>query len=328
MADGTAQNGTATVAGDEVTLENGVTVTARQVQRVKVDSVGTDGAVTDTSATNPFPIKPFGIYNSTAPTITNGNRNELQISSKGSLLVAQADPNGSTTYLLVANSDALSTANTGWGAIGFNTIFNGTTWDRMRGTGGALNVLKAEEATATFRGRATTFRAIGRAGTTPRRLLTIWNPVGSGKVVHLNQVAIDLVQTAIMAVTVIPPVIRIYKITAAPTGGTALTKVAKDNLLSSSASILLAGDASVDGTNSVTALAATTTAGAALTQEFAPRLITAAGYEPADRIELLDDKDIVLRAGEGVCLSLDLTLATQDPATSNWVATIDWYETN
>lgn len=194
-------------------------------------------------------------------------------------------------------------------------------------TPGTTNaVVIANEAAATFRGRATTFRAVGRAGTTPRRLLTLWNNTGSGKVVHINQVFIDLVQTAVIAFTVIPPVIRVYKITAAPSGGTAVTKNAKDNLLTSNASITLLGDASADGTNSGTALACTTTAGAALTQEFAPRLITAAGYEMFDRSELLVGFDVVCRAGEGIVVSLDLTLATQDAVTSSWVAGVDWWE--
>ncbi len=182
------------------------------------------------------------------------------------------------------------------------------------------------EASATFRGRASTLRSIGRAGTTARRLLTIFNAAGSGKVVHVNQVAVDFAQTVAMAVTVIPPPVRVYRISALPTGGTALTKVAKDTLLTSSASVTLAGDASADGTNSASALAAATTAGAALSHEFFPRLITAAGYEVADRIELLSDKDIVLRPGEGLVLSSDITLATQEPAGVHTIATIDWWE--
>lgn len=184
----------------------------------------------------------------------------------------------------------------------------------------------ATESTATFRGRATSFRAVGRAGTAPRRLMTIFNAAASGKVVHINKIDIDLVQTAAMAVTVIPPVVRIYRITAAATGGTACTKVAKDSNLTSSASITVTGDASADGTNSATALAATTTAGSAIAQEFAARLITAAGYEPFDKEEFLVGWDVVLRPSEGLCISLDLTLATQDPATSNWVVGVDWWE--
>lgn len=189
-----------------------------------------------------------------------------------------------------------------------------------------LPTYDASENKALFRGRATTFRAVGRAGTTPRRLITIWNPAASGRIIHINQFAVDLSQTAAMLVTVVPPVVRIYRVTAAPTNGTVLTKVAKDTALSSGATIELRGDASADGTNSASALAATTTAGSAITQEFAARLITAAGYEPFDREEFLVGYDVVVRPGEGLCLSLDVTLATQDPATSNWIVGIDWYE--
>jgi hypothetical protein len=45
-----------------------------------------------------------------------------------------------------------------------------------------------------------------------------------------------------------------------------------------------------------------------------------------DRSEFLDGYDILCRPGEGICLSLDLTLATQDPATNNWIVAVDWYE--
>ncbi len=203
--------------------------------------------------------------------------------------------------------------------------------DGVAGDTTTANPLPVEiegEIGATFKGRASTYRSVGRAGTTPRRLLSIWNPAGSGKVVYINGVFFDLVQGAAMAVTVIPPIVRVYRITAAPTGGTVLTKSAKDTTLTSAATIVVTGDASADGTNSATAQAVTTTAGAHLTQEIAPRLITAAGYEPADRLDLLKDAGVVCRAGEGLVLSLDLTLATQEPATTHIVSTIDWYETN
>lgn len=67
MPDGTGQTGTAIVAGDEITTDNGVAVTARQAQRVKIDRAGVDGAFTDVSPTNPFPV-----YNASAlPAGTN-----------------------------------------------------------------------------------------------------------------------------------------------------------------------------------------------------------------------------------------------------------------
>ena len=177
-----------------------------------------------------------------------------------------------------------------------------------------------------YRGRAGTFRTPGRAGVAGQKLLSIFNATGSGRVVTVNNMYVDLTTTVVKAVTVLPPVIRVYRIAAAPTGGTALTKVAKDSALTSSASVTLAGDASVDGTSSTTALTAVTTAGATLTQEFAPRLITAAGYEMFDRTEFFSSTMVTVRPGEGLVLALDYTLATQNPVTDMWVASVDWDE--
>jgi hypothetical protein len=63
-----------------------------------------------------------------------------------------------------------------------------------------------------------------------------------------------------------------------------------------------------------------------LAQEFAPRLITAAGYEMFDRTEMLVGYDIVLRALEGIVVNLDYTLATQNPTTDMWIVGCDWFE--
>ena len=180
------------------------------------------------------------------------------------------------------------------------------------------------EASAKFRGRAATFRTPGRAGTTGQKLLALHNATGSTKTITINQISVDLLQTAVIAVTVVPPVIRIYRFTAVPTNGTALTKAAKDTALTSDANVTAWGDASADGTGSATTL--TVTLGSAVTQEFAPRLITAAGYEMFDRTDLLVGFDVVLRALEGVVINLDYTVATANPTTNFWTATVDWYE--
>lgn len=242
MPDGTTQNGTAMVAADEITNDNGAAVSARQAQRIKVDSRGLDGAFTDASPTNPFPVQAH------------------------------------------VEKDAL------------------------------------------FRGRAATFRTIGRGGTVPRRVLALWNAAGSGRTITINQITLDIMQTAVVPETVIAIPIRVYRITSSPTDGSPLTKSAKDTALTSSASISLLQDASADGTNSVAALAATTAAGSALTQVFASRLITAAGFEAMDRAVLLADKRVLIRPGEGVVLSLDITLAAQEPASVHTLAEIDWFE--
>lgn len=61
MADGTVQNGTAIVEGDEVTTVNGGAVSARQVQRIKIDSKGVNGEHTDVSPASPLPTQLSGI---------------------------------------------------------------------------------------------------------------------------------------------------------------------------------------------------------------------------------------------------------------------------
>jgi hypothetical protein len=132
----------------------------------------------------------------------------------------------------------------------------------------------------------------------------------------------------VKAITVLPPVIRLWKVTVLPTNGTALAKTKIGGTSTSSASVTVLGDASADGTGSSTTLTATLPAGAILTQEFAQRFVTAVGYEMADRMEFFGDgTTVTLGALEGVVLFLDYTAATQNPTTDMWVAGIEWTET-
>jgi hypothetical protein len=179
-------------------------------------------------------------------------------------------------------------------------------------------------------GRSGTFRTPGRAGTAGQKLHSIYNGSLSAVAVTVTFVAVDLVATVVKAVTVLPPVVRLYKVTVLPTLGTSLGKTQVGGLGSSSDSnVTLLGDASADGTGSVTALTATLPSGAFVTQEFAPRLITAAGYEMADRMEFFGggDQGVDLPAGTGLVLALDYTLATQNPTTDMWISTLEWTET-
>lgn len=177
-----------------------------------------------------------------------------------------------------------------------------------------------------FRGRASTFNTPGRAGTAGQKIQSIYNAAGSSVTVVVDKVVIDLLQTVVKAVTVPPPIIRLWKVTVAPTNGTSLTKNKLGGSSTSSASVTVLGDASSDGTGSGTTLTATLPAGTIITQEYAPRLITAAGYEMADRIEFMTDSEVELAAGEGLVLFLDYTLATQNPTTDRWISCIEWYE--
>lgn len=179
-----------------------------------------------------------------------------------------------------------------------------------------------------YKGRCNTFRIPGRAGTTGQNLFSLHNASGSTVIVDIEKITLDTVVTVVKAVTVLPPIIRLYRVTVLPTNGTAGTKVAMDTSLSSSASVTVLQDASADGTSSATALTATLPANNVYTQVFAPRLITAAGYEMLDTFAFLEGENqkITLRPLEGIVVNLAYTVATQNPITDMWIVDCKWTE--
>lgn len=181
-------------------------------------------------------------------------------------------------------------------------------------------------ASVLFNGRASTFRTLGRAGTVGQNILSLHNATGSAVTVNVNKVMIDLYQTVVKAITVAPPVLRLWKVTVLPSNGTALAKTKIGGSSTSNASVTVLGDASADGTGSGTTLTATRPTGTFISQEFAPRFITAAGYEMADRIEWLGGTEVVLGPLEGLVVFLDYTAAGSNPITDMWIADIEWTE--
>jgi hypothetical protein len=147
---------------------------------------------------------------------------------------------------------------------------------------GVQRVSPVDERQITYKGRTGSLRVPGRAGTTGQKIFAIHNATGSAVIVDIEKIAVDITATVVKAVTVLPPIVRLVRFTAVPTGGNTGTKAPEDTSLVSNSSVTLWQDASVDGTLSGTAL--TLTAGAVITEEFAPRLITAAGYEMSDRM--------------------------------------------
>jgi len=181
----------------------------------------------------------------------------------------------------------------------------------------------------TFRGRASTFRTPGRAGTTGQKIFAIHNSATSTVLVDVHRIRIDLVQTVVKALTVLPPVIRSWKFTAVPTNGTALTKASEDSALTTDPAVTVWGDASVDGTSSGTALTITLPAGNVLEQIFAPRMLTGgANYEMIDTVTHFEGvgEYITLRPLEGIAVFIDYVLATQNPTTDMWVVNASWDE--
>lgn len=176
--------------------------------------------------------------------------------------------------------------------------------------------------TVTYRGRAGTFRQLGIAGTAGQKLFSIFNVAASGFIVDVESITYDVYQTA--ARVVAPPVIRLHRLTTAPTGGTAVSKVAVDSSLTPSSSLVLLQGTASDG-GAATAIVCTPAAGTLVTQEPVARALTLVGYEQFDRGDFLGtDASIVLREGEGLLLNLDYTVATSNPITDNYVVNVRW----
>lgn len=78
-----------------------------------------------------------GVFNSTLPTLTNGQQSAAQFTSRGALEV-ELWATGSPLSVAGTNADAVTAASANWlGVRGENYAFNGSTWDRTRTIEGA-----------------------------------------------------------------------------------------------------------------------------------------------------------------------------------------------
>ena len=91
----------------------------------------------------------------------------------------------------------------------------GDPWDQY--------VVPVEDKIVSYMGRATTFITPGRAAV-GQKIMAIHNATGCTVRVCLDRVTVDVLHTAVKAITIVPPVIRLQKFTAVPTNGTALAK--------------------------------------------------------------------------------------------------------
>jgi hypothetical protein len=177
-----------------------------------------------------------------------------------------------------------------------------------------------------FQGMAATFRTPGRAGTAGQKIMAIHNASGSSVTLKVTHIDVDLYMTAAKAVTVLPPIIRIWKFTDLPTNGTVLTKTKIRGTGASSSSCVVFGDASADGTGSATTLTVTLPAGTFIAQRVTPRIITAVGEVSVPNLEFKFDTPIELGPEEGLCVFLNYTAATSNPTTDMWFASVEWEE--
>jgi hypothetical protein len=82
------------------------------------------------------PVKIGGKYNTTKPTYTDGQRGDIQIGTRGSVAVSLFAADSTTgASFMVDNADAVAASGTAnkLAVLNRNTVFNGSTWDRMYG---------------------------------------------------------------------------------------------------------------------------------------------------------------------------------------------------
>lgn len=177
-------------------------------------------------------------------------------------------------------------------------------------------------------GFASTFKMPGIAGTAGQKLFSIYNGPATAKpvTVRVFGVTVGLYETVVKAVTVPAVVLRLWKVTVAPTNGSAVTKVAANSgSVAASSSVTVLQDASADGTSSSPTLTATLPAGTWVAQKIAPRAITAAGWLGLPDVQLLDNGATVeLRSNEGLVVFADYVDAVSNPTTDRWTVSCSY----
>lgn len=179
--------------------------------------------------------------------------------------------------------------------------------------------------TITFRGIYGSFRVPGSAAT-PQNLLTISNASGSTVLVGLRELRVWTMPT-VATITVVPPILSLYRITSVPSGGTAATKTSLDSReAASNASVTIRGPASADGT--ATAITATA-AGQRLSAEYAAHQYALGLLHPiaTDVLAAIPvEYPLIMAAGDSYLLQLTTAAAADNVATRHFVVECMWEE--
>jgi hypothetical protein len=112
--------------GSALTVSGTVTANAGTGTRVVTGDVAGGGA--DSGS----PVKVGGVFNSTLPTYTTGQRAELQIDSRGAARMVIGAPASTAHVAAFTPQDAAGNSTTSLAAVTFTQLYNGTSWDRFR----------------------------------------------------------------------------------------------------------------------------------------------------------------------------------------------------
>lgn len=156
----------------------------------------TNGNVASGATDSGNPTKVGGRYNATAPTFTDGQRGDLQLSSKGEVLGAVSNLLTSTSPASVsAAGDATNASTTGLFVNSKGMLYNGATIDRQySGSGSAaagagLGAAAVEEAGRTFSNITTTTTTTVKSGKGNLHAIIINTPVASGTITMFDNTA-------------------------------------------------------------------------------------------------------------------------------------------
>ncbi|OQW42091.1 MAG: hypothetical protein A4S12_07055 [Proteobacteria bacterium SG_bin5] len=127
------------------------------------------GAAADGAAASGQPLPFGGIFNSTRPSYTSGQRTQAQFDSGGNLSTTLCNTTGGCTSIGSPSADAASSG-TGLQVTTRGTVYNGGSWDRQRGDTSGTWVAQSATSNAgvalstSVSGAAETARAIKTSG--------------------------------------------------------------------------------------------------------------------------------------------------------------------
>lgn len=107
------------------------------------------------------PIKVGGVYNTTRPTFTNGQRGDLQIGSRGSLGVELYGPDSVSSVAAGSTGDGQAASSLSLYTIGRLALYNGTTFDRQRANTDITALASAARTTTLNSGDLTNYNGRG-----------------------------------------------------------------------------------------------------------------------------------------------------------------------
>lgn len=168
-------------------------------------------------------------------------------------------------------------------------------------------VILSKDPVVTSRSWCSTFRIPNRVASHP--IFTIWNGHATN-ILSVRRLSLEaeMITATAQAAATPTTVCRLYRITAAPTGGAAVTRVQQDTNEALGTGVTVLQDATADGTSAATALAATVTANAYAWVQLLPRLGAAGSANPAVMSMIPDDSalnaedPIFLRPSQGLAV--------------------------